>query len=196
LLHARPRPQPAVKLQVVDRLVELPFRMRASAPAGAVTWSIAAAERERVRILWPSTYQWEHTSAFVETVKIAMARLGVLRVSATPQVHPGVVRLFCSVDGRAHIVAIDYADRSDAISRDALAECSLYLKFQYREEGYADSRIIPGGYPVSDADYYRYYGAFRARHADDARIGVLGSMRYTYRGEVAYNPLRTNSAAH
>lgn len=173
-----------MKMQVVDRLVELPFRMRPSAPAGAVTWSITAAERERVRVLWPSTYQWKLASLFADTIKLAMARLGVLRVGATPQVHRGVVRLFCSIDGRARIVAIDYADRGDAINRDALAECSLYIKFQFREEGYADSRIIPGGYPVSDADYYRYYRAFRARHADDAHIGVLGRFGFKFQGEL------------
>lgn len=171
-------------MQVVDRLVELPFRMRTSAPAGTATWSITAAERERVRVLWPSTYQWKHASSFVDTIKLSMARLGMLRIGATPQIYPGVLRLFCSVDRRVHVLAVDYADHCDAINRDALAECSLYVKFQFREEGYADSRIIPGGYPVSGADYYKYYGAFRARQADDVRIGVLGRFGFKFQGEL------------
>ena len=183
-IPAPPRPSRSSKLQLADRLVELPFQLLPPARARISTWSLTPAERERVRILWPSTYQWAPAARFTETVKRSFARLGVLRIENTPQNHRGVVSLRCTVDGRSHIVAIDYADRPNSINEDALAECSLYIKFQFHERGYRDSRIIAGGYPVSGLDYYWYYRSFRTWHEHRSRIDVLGRFSFEFQGEL------------
>jgi hypothetical protein len=173
-----------MNFQVVDRLLELRYRLRSSTRAKSPTWIVTAADRARVKITWPSTYQWEHARVFVGTLEGALARINVLRVAPTPQIHRGIVRMFCTIDDRPHIIAIDYMDRPDAISKDALAECSLYIKFQHKELGYADGRIVPGGYSVSSPHYYRYYRAFRKRSVDDRRIDVLGRFSYKFQGEL------------
>lgn len=173
-----------MNLQVIDRLVELPYRIRPVRRADVLTWTVSQAERARIRITWPSAYQWSHAGSFADSLKTALARTGILRLAPLPQVLRGTVRLLCTIDDRAHIVAIDYMDKPNSVNADALAECSLYLKFQYREEGYADSRIVAGGYSVSNCDYYRYYRAFRSRRDDERRIGVLGRFSYKFQGEL------------
>jgi hypothetical protein len=184
-----------MSLQVIDRLVELPYLLRMPGRANDLTWSVTHSERARIRITWPSAYQWSHTGSFADSLKYALARAGVLRVAPTPQAHRGTVRLFCEIDDRAHIIAIDYMDKPDRINAEALAECSLYLKFQYREEGYADSRIVAGGYSVSSRDYYRYYRTFRSRADDDRRIGVLGRFSYKFQGELRSKAVEMLSSA-
>ncbi|MBK5189843.1 MAG: glycosyltransferase family 1 protein, partial [Gemmatimonadaceae bacterium] len=163
--------------------------------ACTATWALTAAERARLRITWPTTYQWVHAGAFADTVKQAFARLGVLRSVAMPQIHPGIVQLFCELDGRTHIVALDYTDRAERVNQKALDECSLYIKYQYLESGYADSRIIPGGYSVSSPHYYRYYRHFRKRRADDRLIGVLGRFSYKFQGALREKAVRLLSSA-
>lgn len=184
-----------MRMQVADRLVELPFRLHPSARASITTWPVSASERERIRICWPATYHWNRTSAFADTIKRSLSRLGVVRVCAIPQPHSGVVRVICALDGRAHFVAIDYADRPDEISTNALAECSLYIKLQFREEGYPDSRIIPGGYPASSQHFYRYYRPFRDHAVADARIGVVGRFSYEFQKELRSKAVRMLSEA-
>lgn len=173
-----------MNFQVVDRILELRYRLRSSTRAKSPTWIVTAADRARVKITWPSTYQWEHARVFVDTLEGAFARINVLRLAPILQIHRGIVRIVCTIDDRPHIIAIDYMDRPDAISKDALAECSLYIKFQHDERGYTDSRIVPGGYPVSSPHYYRYYPALRKRSVDDRRIGVLGRFSYKFQWEL------------
>jgi hypothetical protein len=184
-----------MQLQVVDRLVELPYRLCRSSRAAVSTSPLSAQELARVSITWPSRYQWAHAAGFTETVKTALARLGVLRVEPTSQVHPGVVMLSCLVDGRAIMVALEYSDNHDFINEQALADCSLYIKFQFREKGYPDSRIIRGGYPVTGLDYYRYYRAFRKRYVGGRRIDVLGRFGYRFQEELRRKAVEMLSAA-
>lgn len=183
------------KLQLVDRLTELPFRILPPARARVSTWPLTTAERERVQIVWPSSYQWAPTAVFAETVKRSLSRLGVLRVENTPQHQSGVVRLRCTVDGRSHIVAIDFADRPQSINDEALAECSVYFKFQYHQRGYRDSRILPGGYPVMRLDYYRCYRPFRAWYEHRSRIDVLGRFSLEFQSELRGRAVKMLSAA-
>jgi glycosyl transferase family 1 len=161
-------------LQLADRLAELPLRLRPLSGAGDPAPCVTAAEWARVRILWPTSYAWVHAAGFTSTVRRSFARLGTFQLGEVRQDHRGVVSVRCEIDGRSHLLAIDYSDDPALINRNALAECSLYVKFQYREEGYDDSRIVAGGYPVSQLGYYRYYRAFRRRFAGRQRIDVLG----------------------
>ena len=92
--------------------------------------------------------------------------------------------LACLVNDRPFHVALDYMDQHDVINNDALAECSLYIKLQFVREGYADRRIIPGGYPVTGLDFYRYYIPFRKQFANDRQIDVLGRFGFTFQGDL------------
>jgi hypothetical protein len=131
-----------------------------------------------------------------ETLKAGLARLGVLRVEPTSQTHRGVVMLQCRVADREHHVALDYSDRSTFLGEEALEMCSLYIKLQYRNEGYADPRIIPGGYPVTGLDYYRYYRAYRERYSAKRSIDVLGRFGFKFQGELRRHAVGLLSEAH
>lgn len=182
-------------LQVIDRISELPYRLLAEARDRLVTPTLTAVDRSRISITWPSRYQWVHTAVFVDSIRNALSRLGVLHVQPTPQRDRGVVRLPCVVDGRSHIIAIDYADHADDINRHALDECSLYIKFQHRAQGYPDSRIMPGGYPVSNTQYYHYYRAFRGRYAGAPQAGVFGRFGHAFQGELRMRAVELLSGA-
>jgi hypothetical protein len=184
-----------VKLELVDRIAELPFRLRPAVRAETTTWPVSAQELATVRIVWPSRPQWAMAAAITETLSTGLARLGVLQFEPTVQTHRGVIMLDCHVNDRLFRVALDYADLHDAINGDALTECQLYIKLQYAEEGYSDSRIIPGGYPVTGLDYYRYYRPFRDRFANARQIGVLGRFGFTFQGELRRKAVALLTAA-
>jgi hypothetical protein len=171
------------RLQLADRLAELPYRVRPRPHTRALTWPLTENDRSRVAIAWPSRYQWVGAAHIVETLKDGLARLGVLRVRATSQTHEGGVMLTCTVDGRPHAVFLDYRDYPVFINNAALAESDLYLKCQFQSEGYDDHRIIPGGYPTTHGEYYKYYLPFRSKYAIDRRIGVLGRFGYDFQAE-------------
>jgi hypothetical protein len=120
----------------------------------------------------------------VETLKDGLMARGLIRAVPTPQPHKGVFMLDCFVDGRPHRVVVDYADFHNFVNEAALDECSLYFKGQFREGGYADSRIVAGGYTVTGRDFYRYCQPFRNRYATGRRIDVLGRFGYTFQGEI------------
>lgn len=184
-----------MKMEVLDRLIEIPYRLRPGTRSEFSTWPLTSLERVRVVVTWPSHYQWALAEGITETLRAGLARTVALRVENTPQHHKGVIMLGCRVDDRSSLVALDYSDYEDHINEQALAECSLYIKLQFREHGYPDRRIIRGGYPVTGLDYYRYYRAFRAQYAGNRRIGVLGRFGYRYQGEVRQKAVKLLGAA-
>jgi Glycosyl transferases group 1 len=184
-----------VHLQLRDRLAELPYRVRPCARARSLTWPLTESDLARIVITWPSRYEWPGTSPIVETLKDAFSHLGVLRVGPTPQTYKGVVMLACSIHGRAHLVALDYSDYPAFINRTALSESALYIKLEYRTEGYDDERIIPGGYTTTFCSYYRYYLPFRARYASERSIDVLGRFGYTFQPEIRRKAVEKLQAA-
>jgi hypothetical protein len=134
----------------------------------------------RITIVWPTTYQWPACDVIVHTIRDGFARYGVLRFAETAQPHTGVIMLGGVVDGHAHKIALDYSDYHDFINEAALAASSLYIKMQFRREGYTDSRIVRGGYTVTGREFYRYYVPFRRGRR---RLGVLGRFGYTFQGD-------------
>jgi glycosyl transferase family 1 len=119
-----------------------------------------------------------------ETLSAGLRRLGVLRCRSTPQTLRGVILLLCLVDERPHTVALDYMDNALAVNQEALDASDLYIKLQYAVGGYANPKIIPGGYPVTGLDYYRYYEPYRARYAHHRRFDVLGRFGYAFQAEL------------
>lgn len=173
-----------MNLELVDRITELPYRLRSAARAESATWPLTSAELAKVSIVWPSHPQWAPAAGITETLAMGLERLGVLRREPIAQEHRGVIMLHCEVAGRRFHVALDYADKHTSINLGALAECSLYVKLEFSEERYADPKIIPGGYPVTGLDYYRYYLPFRERYQNDRRHGILGRFGFTFQGEL------------
>ena len=173
-----------MNLELIDRLAEIPYRIRRAARPESPTWVLSKEELGRIALVWPSTYQWQDAKGITETLKLGLEHLGVLTVDTIPQPHRGIITLRCRVDDQASLIALDYSDKEDTINEAALAECSLYIKLEFRERGYEDARIIRGGYPVTGIDYYRYYRPFRERYASRRTIDVLGRFGYRFQGEI------------
>jgi hypothetical protein len=172
-----------MSLQLLGRLRELPYRLRPRATPAVMTWPLTRAEQDSIELTWPSTYDWPWTAIIVGTLLNALRRQCRLSEAATPQTWKHVVMVGCRIGDRASSVAIDYNDLPD-IDADALARCDLYFKFHHAREGYADARIVPGGYTTTGIDYYRYYLPFRAQYNRERRIDVLGRFGYRFQGEL------------
>ncbi|MGH7626455.1 MAG: hypothetical protein ACREOJ_14195, partial [Gemmatimonadaceae bacterium] len=119
-----------------------------------------------------------------ETLRAALARQHVLEIQPTPQIWRGALMLECLVDERPHRVVLDYSDHAEFINHDALATCSLYIKLQFRTDGYADPRIIRGGYVASGLQYYRYYRALREPSTRGRTIDVFGRFGYQFEAQL------------
>jgi hypothetical protein len=171
-------------LQLADRVAEIPYRLRSPSHAEGETWPLAPEDLARISVMWPTKYQWAPSGIIVETIRDGMTRLGVLRLEPTAQTLRGVVMLTCVVDDRPHVVALDYADYQDAVNDQALSECALYIKCQFREGGYANSKIVPGGYTVTTRAYYRYFMRLRKQLNPRPTIGVLARFGYLFQGEL------------
>jgi glycosyl transferase family 1 len=184
-----------MQLELIDRLAEIPFRLRRAQASNADTWPVSSTELARIRITWPTQVQWAPAEGITETLRAGLKRLGVLRLGALPQTLRGVIVLACMVDEQPRQIALDYMDNHLAVNAEALAASDLYIKLQFSEAGYADPKIIPGGYPVTGLDYYRYYAPFRARYVHDRRIDVLGRFGYTFQGEIRRKAVSLLSAA-
>jgi hypothetical protein len=184
-----------VKLQLADRLAELPYRIRPLARAGIRTWPLTAEELGRISLVWPERYQWPTGGRILETLRDGLVLLRITEVRRTPQVHEGVHTLGCIVDGREYTLVLDYSDNHHFINDAALADADLYIKLQYRRTGYSDPRIIPGGYVTTGRDFYSYYIPFRDRYAHDRRIDVAGRFGYTFQEEVRRKAVRLLSDA-
>jgi Glycosyl transferases group 1 len=184
-----------MKLELLDRLAELPLRLRPAPRLQQSTWALTKNEIESVSITWPTRYQWPTGAGIVETLKSGLEGLGVLRLAETEQTYKGVIMLHCVVGGRQHRVALDMSDYHDFINPDALALSSLYIKGEFRREGYDDPRIVAGGYPVTGNDYYKYYRVYRDLGAKNRRIDVVGRFGYTFQREIRLKAVGLLSAA-
>jgi hypothetical protein len=185
-----------VKFQILDRIAELPYRLRRPARAGARTWPLSQEELARIVVTWPAEYQWPPGRLIVETIKDGFVSLGVTRVRRIPQTHEGVHILTCSVDEQEHTVVLDYSDYHDFINEAALADCSVYIKLQFRRDGYRDSRIIRGGYMTTGSHFYRYYLPFRRKYLRDKRIDVVGRFGFRFQGDLRRKAVALLSAAN
>jgi hypothetical protein len=183
-----------MSLDLLDRLRELPLRLRPRATPAQLTWPLTEAERERVVIDWPSRYDWPWAGIIVGTLRNALRRRVRVRKASTPQTWKHVVMLECRIGGRAASVAIDYNDLPD-IDAAALERAELYFKLEHARGGYADPKIVPGGYTTTGIDYYRYYLPYRARYNHDRRIDVVGRFGYRFNGEQRRKAVAMLSAA-
>ena len=173
-----------MKLEILDRLAELPHRFRSTPRLQEWTWPLARHEIDAVAITWPTRHEWPRTAGIVETLKHGLGNLGVLTSAETDQTLKRMVMLHCQVRGREHIVALDMSDDHHFVNADALELSSLYLKGEFRREGYRDPKIVPAGYPVTGNDYYKYYRVYRDAGSQRRQIDVVGRFGYTFQEEI------------
>ena len=184
-----------MNLDLLDRLAELPFRLRPMEPAASTTWQLSRQELSRIQMQWPARYQWPLAAGIVETWRDALVRLGVAHITETPQPFEGCHVLHCVIDGISRVVMLDLSDYPDFINGDALSRCELYLKGQFRREGYPDPRIVRAGYTVTGRDFYRYYIPFRAMYAKKRELDVVGRFGFRFQGEIRRKAVALLSAA-
>ena len=134
-------------------------------------------ELRGVAIRWPAVLEWAPAKAWVEPLFYGLrARVPVTVHQDIPQRLAGtVVFEFCRGE-RVHRVSLNYADYPDQVhlckddgSSPALA---LEFKMQFRNGGYGNDRILPGGFvpgaSVFDSACIDWY-ARRARQLRERR---------------------------
>jgi hypothetical protein len=175
---------PWSKLDLLERLSEIPYRLRARPVLTPTTWPLREDDRRRIVVNWPTTYEWPGAAPIVSAIKAGLEGIGVIRLAPVPQPYKSVVMLECLVDGRSFNVALDYYDKADFISESALAQSHLYFKCQYASAGYSDNRIIPGGYPVTFAVFYKYLDVLRTNVGATKSIDIVGRFGYSFQREL------------
>lgn len=183
-----------LRVDLVDRLVELPYRIGHRTQLPNLSWPLSRLELSRVQVTWPSVYQWPPSADIVATLRDALRKLCSFKIERTSQTYQGVIMLTCHVDGKPHNVALDYSDYP-SINPSALADSALYIKLECAGEGYGDGRIIPGGYPATGLDYYAYYLHFRRKYEGRRHLDVVGRFGYRFQAELRKRAVALLSSA-
>lgn len=108
----------------------------------------------RVRVRWPQEYQWAPGARWADQVLDALRLVVPVEREPRAQQYRGNVLATFVVDGEEHPVAFDMSDYADFLEEECVADSILTFKMQYRPEGYADDRVLPGGYLPSSAGIY------------------------------------------
>jgi hypothetical protein len=75
-------------------------------------------------------------------------------IADLPQPYKGTVQCEFQIDGRTYQVAFNISDYPDFVEEESTRKSLVTFKFQFGEGGYADPRIVPGGYLPSSAMLY------------------------------------------
>lgn len=161
------------------------------------TWPLNTRELDKVTIVWPTKYQWELATRWVDPLRQGFCSYVRVESADIPQPYKGIAIIEMRIHERKYSVAIDYSDRPE-IDDGCARSCSLYFKMQFRCDGYALNNVIPGGFiPFQDDIYvylrhvraladhkaYRYdvYGRFGLDFAQEVRrkaCSILASQKY------------------
>lgn len=144
------------------------------------SWAIDRDELNGVAVRWPSVYEWEAASDWVELLRYGFQRyLPVEKVSDIPQPYKGTVVFQILIDGTTRNVAIGYSDYLP-VDDECARNCDLYFKMQYDAAGYSAANVVPGGYV---ADGKRLYSQLRSlrRLRDRRSYGADVSGRFGLR---------------
>ena len=184
-----------MKQKIKDKLAEVPYWFSIRSHVSNLTWPLSAVDSARVRVQWPLTYEWPGGAWLVETVRYGLQHLGVVRMAELPQAFEGVIFLRCLIDGNEFRVALDYSDYPETLNQAALGECDLYLKWQYRLGGYAEPKVRPGGYVVTQDKYYQFYERMRriGNAAPNTDIAARFGVRWS--GELRQKAVQLLTAA-
>jgi hypothetical protein len=133
------------------------------------TWPLDDKLR-RFTIRWPSPYR-RHPGIWLDPIRVGMRSNGArMEHRPIPQPDANIGLIEIASGSRTHSVAIDYGDLPDVAG--AIADSTLvYFKMQFSIDGYADDRVVPGGYVTGSRRIYQYLPVLRA---------LRGRPRFTY----------------
>src|SRR5262249_26138822 len=150
---------------------------------------------QRLRVLWPTTYEWPLADAWMVNLLAGLRRHVQVEPIDIPQPYRGIVLVQFLSNGQPHDVVIDYSDHLDYVNGDALDRAVVYFKMQFRKGGYGEDRIIPGGYPNFSTHLYKYITKLRSLQ-DRAlpRFDVYGRFGLSFATEIRTRAVELLSA--
>lgn len=148
------------------------------------TWPVLPQELERVRLLWPSHYEWQPCYKWVEPLLEGLRQHVRVERDALRQQYPGIVTFQLILDNKHHDIAIDYSDDSQC-NLSCANECAVYFKMQFSGGGYPFENILPGGFVPNGDEIYTHLPYVRAL-ADSRRpkYDVYGRFGLEFAGDI------------
>lgn len=153
---------------------------------------------------WPREYQYPSMGRVGTQLVPAFRKLIGVEIADIAQPHKGSIITEFEVEDKAWTVTFDVSDHPDFVP-ESVNTSALSFKWQYRNHGYDDDRIVPGGYiPVGVLLYqmqpylrqlhakrprlYDVSGRFSDSFAQDIRIRALdllgGTDAFRFQGEI------------
>lgn len=138
-----------------------------------LSWPLDLERLAAVTVRWPTTYlsgsaglQPEGESRMarrLESLRAAMATMTRTELRDIPQPYASVVLIEAVADGELYEVAIDQSPYLHV--DEACAErCLLYFKRHFRDEGYPQENVVPGGFaPLDHKTLHRHLHHLRRR---------------------------------
>jgi hypothetical protein len=149
------------------------------------SWPVAPELLQRLRVFWPTTYEWPPAHGWVINLLAGLRRHVRVEPADIPQPYPGIVLVQFLSDGQPQDVVIDCSDYLDYINAEALDRAVVYFKMQFRKGGYGEDRIVPGGYPNNSRHLYKYLTKLRSIRDRAAPIfDVYGRFGLSYATEI------------
>ena len=139
-------------------------------------------EKVALSVTWPSTLPWPPARKILETLEDGLGRTCKLRHRPIPQDYYGAIVFTARLGLETYRITIDYHDTM-SINGDALNQTDLYFKLNYAKGGYETDQVVPGGYPTTGLDYYKYYRAYGREGMKGRKIDVLARFGYRYNGD-------------
>jgi hypothetical protein len=159
------------------------------AQSRGLSWPLPEDLRDRVRLLWPRVYDWEHAGEWMDSLVDGFREHLDVEYTDAAQPYKHVVLATLSIDGSKRPIAIDYSDYLD-VDEQCLADTDVYFKMQYAVSGYDSDRVQPGGFVARGQALYRYLPALRELRArTTARHDVHGAFSSTYAQDVRHRAL-------
>ena len=177
-----------------ERLAELPYRVRPRDTISRPTWAVSNHERLTLSMTWPARWPWPPARRILETLEDAIGRACRVRRRSITQNYYGAIIFTACVGSREYRIALDYHD-SMSINNDALNQTDLYFKLNYAKGGYGSDQVVPGGYPTTGLDYYKYYRAYRSKGMNDRKVDVLARFGYLYNADTRKKAVALLSSA-
>jgi hypothetical protein len=160
--------------------------------SGPLSWPLPDDIRERARLHWPQTYDWEHAGEWVDSLLDGFREHVDVQYDDLRQPFRRVVLASLTFDGIAKTIAIDYSDYPE-LDEACVADADVYFKLQHSSSGYDVDRVVPGGFVARGRELYRYlpllrrlrdrkafhhevYGAFSSSYARDVRGHALAEL--------------------
>jgi hypothetical protein len=150
-------------------------------------------------IEWPTHYGWAPGYNWVDPIRSGLSRYVAVRKVNLIQLPNSAIQIHLFHKKIEYKVIIDYTDKNEIIFDDYLKDCLLYFKMQFRNEGYDDSRIIPGLYvPSGGLGMYHHLKRLRRIRDNPSKIkfDVYGRFGLYPGSEIRVNALKILKTQH